>query len=285
MKSKLGYGSRDYMYYKQRSADDPAAATLNDIDYDVDALRMIDSNEAERELRLLLSKNPVADRCVAITPIKSKRVCSDHYQEEEVEESELDAYKDWLAYMHTRNQAMEFEDIYREDTIKTYKEWLGVEGKLDDINAFLDSSSHIHSSQDSNPTPPVQPPSHARRWRNRNGSENGKKRGRGPLKGLKAISKRFKAGNQKMKVEFSRLGGPVGENYRTFTDEIVMFTRKRAPLIGVRSWKDIHQDARWDIEDNDNSRTIIWGIAKERYKGWRSTFSATAKAYNSYHER
>jgi hypothetical protein len=106
MKSKLGYGSRDYMYYKQRSADDPAAATLNDIDYDVDALRMIDSNEAERELRLLLSKNPVADRCVAITPIKSKRVCSDHYEEEEVEESELDAYKDWLAYMHTRNQAM-----------------------------------------------------------------------------------------------------------------------------------------------------------------------------------
>lgn len=26
MKSKLGYGSRHYMYYKQRSADDPAAA-------------------------------------------------------------------------------------------------------------------------------------------------------------------------------------------------------------------------------------------------------------------
>jgi hypothetical protein len=67
---------------------------------------MIASNEAERELILLLSKNPVADRCVAITPIKSKRVCSDHYEEEEVEESELDAYKDWLAYMHTRNQAM-----------------------------------------------------------------------------------------------------------------------------------------------------------------------------------
>jgi hypothetical protein len=79
------------------------------------------------------------------------------------------------------------------------------------------------------------------------GSENGKKRGRGPLKGLKAISKRFKAGNQKMKVEFSRLGGPVGENYRTFTDEIVMFTRKRAPLIGVRSWKDIHQDVKESI--------------------------------------
>jgi hypothetical protein len=59
MKSRLGYGSRDYMYYKQRSANDPAAEPLNDIDYDVDAFRMIESNEAEREVRLLLSKNPV----------------------------------------------------------------------------------------------------------------------------------------------------------------------------------------------------------------------------------
>ena len=28
----------------------------------------------------------------------------------------------------------EFQDIYREDTIKTYQEWLTVEGKLDDIS-------------------------------------------------------------------------------------------------------------------------------------------------------
>ena len=40
----------------------------------------------------------------------------------------------------------------------------------------------------------------------------------------------IKAGNQKMKVDFSRLGGPVGDNYRSFVDEIVMFTRKRAPV-------------------------------------------------------
>jgi hypothetical protein len=106
MKSRLGYGSRDYMYYKQRSANDPAAATLNDINYDVDAFRMIESNEAEREVRLLLSKNPVPVRCVSITPIKSKRVSPDHYEEEEEEQSELDAYKDWLAYMHSRKQAM-----------------------------------------------------------------------------------------------------------------------------------------------------------------------------------
>jgi len=58
------------------------------------------------------------------------------------------------------------------------------------------------------------------------GSENGQKRGHGPLKGLKAISKRIKAGNQKIKGDFSRLGGPVGDNYHSFVDEIVMFTSK-----------------------------------------------------------
>ena len=117
--------------------------------------------------------------------------------------------------------------------------------------AFKDRSIQVHSSQDSNQTPPAQAPSHARHWRpyegNGNlcllginyvcilcrlvsiitfcfhgiGSKMGKKGGRGPLKGLKAISKRIKAGNQKIKVDFSRLGGPVGDNYHSFVDEIV----------------------------------------------------------------
>ena len=106
MKSKLGYRSRDYMYYKKRSAEAPAEATLNEIEFDFEVERMIKSNEEEREVRIVLSKNPIADPSVAITPIKSNRVSSDHDEEEEVQESELDAYKDWLAYMHTRNQAM-----------------------------------------------------------------------------------------------------------------------------------------------------------------------------------
>jgi len=67
---------------------------------------MIQSNEEEREVRIVLSNNPIADPSVAITPIKSNRASSDHDEEEEVQESELDAYKDWLAYMHTRNQSM-----------------------------------------------------------------------------------------------------------------------------------------------------------------------------------
>ena len=28
----------------------------------------------------------------------------------------------------------DFEDIYRDDTVKTYKEWLRVRGQLDDIS-------------------------------------------------------------------------------------------------------------------------------------------------------
>ena len=106
MKSKLGYQSRDYMYYKKRNAEAPAEATLNEIEFDFDVDTMIKSNEEDRKVRIVLSRNPIADPSVAITPIKSNRVSSNHEEEEEVQESNLDAYKDWLAYMHTRNQAM-----------------------------------------------------------------------------------------------------------------------------------------------------------------------------------
>ena len=39
-------------------------------------------------------------------------------------------------------------------------------------DAYLNPTIHIQSSQDSNPTPPVQPPSHARRWTQRQGNGN-----------------------------------------------------------------------------------------------------------------
>ena len=106
MKSKLGYRSRDYMYYKKRSAEAPAEATLNEIEFDFDVDIMIKSNEEEKEVRIVLLKNPIANPYVTITPVKSNRVFSYYYEEEDVQESELDTYKDWLAYMHTRNQAM-----------------------------------------------------------------------------------------------------------------------------------------------------------------------------------
>lgn len=67
------------------------------------------------------------------------------------------------------------------------------------------------------------------------------------MKGLVASNKRSKFGSQKLKIKFSRLGGAAGEDARTFIDEIVVFTRKRAALIGVRTWRYIHQDIKDSI--------------------------------------
>jgi hypothetical protein len=41
---------------------------------------------------------------------------------------------------------------------------------------------------------------------------------------------------------------------------------------------------RWDLEETEDKKKIIWSIANERYKGCRSTFSATYRAYDSYDE-
>jgi hypothetical protein len=70
------------------------------------------------------------------------------------------------------------------------------------------------------------------------------------LKGLSASAKRLKSSSRKLKVEFSaKLGGPCGDNRRTFVDEVVMYTRLRTPLIGVRKWKDVKQDVKNSIAD------------------------------------
>lgn len=74
--------------------------------------------------------------------------------------------------------------------------------------------------------------------------------GRGCLKGLAAVAKRSKAKTGKLKVEFSaNTGGPCGENRRTFVDEVVLFTKQKAPLIGVRHWKDVSQHVKDDIAE------------------------------------
>jgi hypothetical protein len=57
------------------------------------------------------------------------------------------------------------------------------------------------------------------------------------LKGWTTTNKRTREGSQKLSIQFSRLGGPVGSNKRTFIDEITLFKRKIAPLIGVRTWR------------------------------------------------
>lgn len=45
------------------------------------------------------------------------------------------------------------------------------------------------------------------------------------------------------------------------------------------------QQEKWDLEDTLENKKKIWAIANERYKGWRSTFSATYRAYDTYDER
>jgi hypothetical protein len=40
-----------------------------------------------------------------------------------------------------------------------------------------------------------------------------------------------------------------------------------------------------NIATVDEQKEIIYNIAKERYRGWRSALSATYKAYNNYGER
>ena len=45
------------------------------------------------------------------------------------------------------------------------------------------------------------------------------------------------------------------------------------------------QQEKWDLQDTLENKKTIWAIANERYKGWRSTFSATFRAYTTYEER
>ena len=85
------------------------------------------------------------------------------------------------------------------------------------------------------------------------------------MKGLAASNKRSKFGRQKLKLEFSRLGGAACENARTFVDEIVVFTRKRAPLIGVRTWKDNDPDVKDSIASDILVRFLIMFVGHQFY--------------------
>ncbi|XP_073362050.1 uncharacterized protein [Aegilops tauschii subsp. strangulata] len=137
-------------------------------------------------------------------------------------------------------------------------------------------------------------PSHARRNRALLQDEAGgqKKKGRGVLKGFKASKKSFANGSAKLNITFSeKLGGTVGMNYRSFKDDVVVVMKRKLPLIGVRTWSDIHPTIhrliiadmidRWDLEDTPETEEKVLKIAKERYRGWRSTLSSTYKAYKT----
>ena len=71
------------------------------------------------------------------------------------------------------------------------------------------------------------------------------------MKGLAAVAKRSKTGSQKLKIKFFKnVGGPCGDNRRTFVDEVVLYTKQKAPLIGVRNWKDVCSSVKEDIAES-----------------------------------
>jgi hypothetical protein len=82
------------------------------------------------------------------------------------------------------------------------------------------------------------------------GSDQRKKKGRGTVKGFTVGNQRVKECTSILSVEFSeRHGGPIGPNRRTFVNEVVLYTRKWAPLIGVKSWKKIQASVKEKIAE------------------------------------
>ncbi|TVU50279.1 hypothetical protein EJB05_01645, partial [Eragrostis curvula] len=308
LKSKLGYSSRDFLYYMNRCGRD--VATLEAIDYADDVDLMIQNNEVERKIRLILCTDEPTEQWVSITPLK--RLREPPTSDLPCSREPIDAYKDWLENLRDKQPDIEFHDDYREETITTYTEWLKQQRKLYDIMSYLkpaEDAVHTHSDgeNDESSSSPREFPSHARHPKKK-GNEldfeliinaligGGKKNGRGTLNGLSAAIKRIKSGSQKLQIEFSeRLDGPIGPNERAFVDEVASFTRKRAPLIGVKSWRHIKENVKksivsdimhkWEFVNTADPKEKILQIASERYRGWRSTFSATYKAYNSYAAR
>ncbi|KAF0897293.1 hypothetical protein E2562_035581 [Oryza meyeriana var. granulata] len=294
-KAKMGYSLRDFMYYKKRCGTD--IAFLQILDYEEDALRMVEKFQEEKEIRLVVSKSEENDQVeYEITPIKRRR--HEEVSEERFHDEDHDVYKLWLHELPQDAENPEFKDDFREDTIKTYREWLRREGLLQDIHAYLDDGTIQEDESGGSNETPTQFPSHARRPKpsQKERVVDKRKIGRGTMKGFAANAKRFKLASEKLNIDFSStLGGPVGVNYRLFIDEIVLFTRKRTPLIGVTKWADVKQSVkdkiardimiRWDLENNDDEKARIWKIAKERYRGWRAQLSSTYKAYDSYHQR
>ena len=70
------------------------------------------------------------------------------------------------------------------------------------------------------------------------------------MKGLAVANKRIKERTQKLPIEFSEMrGGPIGPNRHAFVDEVILFTRKWALLIGVNSWKDIKEEVKEKIAE------------------------------------
>jgi hypothetical protein len=91
-KTKTGYSSRVFLYYKEQCGTNVASLQL--IDYEEDALRMLEKSQEEREIRILVTKSQEDQMQCEITPIKRRR--HEEVSEEGIQDEDLDAYKLWL---------------------------------------------------------------------------------------------------------------------------------------------------------------------------------------------
>ncbi|KAK3139592.1 hypothetical protein QOZ80_5AG0385710 [Eleusine coracana subsp. coracana] len=253
----------DSFYYKKRCGFD--IASLEAIDFIQDAEDMVQNSGSERKVRLILTKQQETERHVNITPLKQFRQIESNDEEDDDDElgldESLDAYKDWL---EDKGPRTDLRDDYRQQTVTTYTEWLREQGHLEEISVSYtrdDPRMTVQDeSNDSNASQEVYRPAHARKIKTK--TKAGKNSGRSTMKALAAMAERLRSRTEKLKIEFStNVGGPCGDNRRTFVDEVVWFTRLHTPLIGVKYWKHVNQEVKnkiaecvlnlWDIEDND----------------------------------
>lgn len=103
IKAVLCYGTRDYLYYKNRCGND--RATYEELDILKNLDDVTENMEYEKKIRILLTSEEQPKRSVPITPLKRSRVnesdddedgMDEEEEEEEGDDFELDAYKDWL---------------------------------------------------------------------------------------------------------------------------------------------------------------------------------------------
>jgi hypothetical protein len=91
LKYKFGYLVRDYLYYKKRCGRDTTSVKLIDFEHQTSWMRQ--TYETERKVHLIMTKEPLNELQVSITPIKHSR---DLVMDEEPVQEDLDAYKVWL---------------------------------------------------------------------------------------------------------------------------------------------------------------------------------------------
>ena len=93
-KVKLGYSARDFMYYMKRCGND--RALLQRIDYEEDALTMIEVCTEEKTIRIAVSTTQVDQEGeYSITPIK-QRSTHEEVSGKGIQDEDIDAYKVWL---------------------------------------------------------------------------------------------------------------------------------------------------------------------------------------------